>query len=100
MRRGSRRGERGLLNQRVMSGVAVGRSAEEPMRGDGWGPVEANQAEVVAERDDHARRNWNRSDRGGADSEQSLRSKLGQRIELGLAFRTISDAGVFVDVFE
>src|SRR5579864_5988361 len=90
----------GLLNEGIVRDVAIGGGAKEPLRTVALIPVEANQAHVIAERNRNAAGNGNGRDCCVADSEQALRGQLGQGIELSLTLRTVSNAGVFVDVFE
>src|SRR5260370_34037038 len=58
--------------------------------------------EIVANRDRDTAGNCNRVDAGSSERvvEQASGSELRERVELGLACGAVSDAGVFVDVFE
>src|SRR5260370_27604608 len=58
--------------------------------------------EIVEKRDRDTVRNCNRVDDGSGERvvEQASGSELRERVELGLACGAVSDAGVFVDVFE
>src|SRR5579872_448391 len=90
----------GLLNEGIVRDVAVGGGAKEPLRTVALIPVEANQAKVIAKWNRNAAGNGNGRDRCVADCQQALRGQLGQGIELSLTLPTVSNAGVFVDVFE
>ena len=91
---GGRQG--GLLYQRVAREVTVFGSAPEPLRFGRLRPIEADGADVIAERDWHVLRNCDRAH----SRAEAFRSELRECVELCRAGRAVGDAGVLVNVFQ
>src|SRR5579872_468359 len=88
--------ESGLLNGKIFGGVVVLRSAQEPLRTSGLSPIDSRAAEIIAKR--------NRDVIGNGDGihagNQALSGQRGEGVELRETRRAISDAGIFMVVFE
>ena len=87
-------GESGLLDEIVLSAIAIEGETEKPLGICGLGPIEARSEKMVAKRNRDAGR-----DRDGLDSgDEATGGQLSQSVELRLGVRTVGYAGVFVDI--
>ncbi len=95
-------GKRGLLHHGVACDVTVRGSAEKPARLIRWSPIQARVRKIVAKGDRDIFRHSNLVDgrAGAAVTDQACGRQLGQGVEFRLAGGAVSDAGVFMHVFE
>ncbi len=95
-------GKRGLLHHCVVCDVTVRGSAEKPARLIRWSPINARVREIIAKWDRDIFRHSNLVDgrAGAAVTDQACGRQLCQGVEFRLASRAVSDAGVFMHVFE
>src|SRR5579859_3999363 len=86
----------GLLDGEILGGVIVLRGAQKPLRTSGLRPIDARAAEIIAKR--------NRDVIGNGDGihtgNQALSGQRGEPVELREGRRAVSDAGIFMVVFE
>src|SRR5579864_1036570 len=89
-------GKSGLLDGEIFGGVIVLRGAQKPLRTSGLRPIDARAAEIITK--------WNGNIIGNGDGihagNQALSGQRGESVELREARRAVSDAGIFMVVFE